>query len=116
MVLYKNATIQVPTVTTTIDDCGDTVREADYTTPLESFRADVQPANLTEAQLQQYGITEGGASARKCFCEIGDGSFLKPLSRVKVIDDLLGEYECYAHPVNVWRNHREFILTAIENE
>lgn len=108
MVLYANKTVIVPTKTTTKNSDGVVICGYDYLTNPVTFRADVQPLALTEAQVQIYGIDVKRAKNKKIFYE---ENCLSIGNRCKIDDD---EYLC--KEVNEWRNHFEAMLIYCENE
>jgi hypothetical protein len=58
MVHYPNARIDIAVLTETTNDEGTRIKEYDFTTPIDSFEADVQPNILTKEQIDLYGINE----------------------------------------------------------
>lgn len=114
MVHYPNATLSVAKLTNTVNAEGTRIQEYDYTHPLESFRADVQPNTLTKEQIDLYGINEKTAETKKCF--FTSASYMTSGNRVKVdYDDGVTEYYNIC-PVNKWRVHCEALLVPVENE
>ena len=61
MVHFPNATIYIATLTQEVNEEGTCINEYDYKNPLDTFRADVQPNNLTREQIDLYGIKIGRA-------------------------------------------------------
>ena len=47
MVHYPNARIDIAVLSVTTNDEGTRIKEYDFTTPIDSFEADVQPHTLT---------------------------------------------------------------------
>lgn len=115
MVLYKNALLKVATLTTTKNAEGTKIKTYDFTNPLSSFRADVQPNTLTKEQIDLYGINTKNAKTKKIFFD-GFNQFMQAGNRVQVNYDN-GAVEVYnICPVNEWRNHSEVLLVPVENE
>lgn len=115
MVLYKNALLKVATLTTTKNAEGTKIKTYDFTNPLSSFRADVQPNTLTKEQIDLFGINTKTAKTKKVFYE-GYNAYMKAGNRVQVNYDN-GAVEVYnICPVNEWRNHSEVLLVPVENE
>lgn len=115
MVLYKNALLKVATLSTNKNSEGTKIKTYDFTHPLSSFRADVQPNTLTKEQIALYGINEKTAHTKKCFFD-GFNSTMTTGNRVQVTYDN-GAVEVYnICPVNEWRNHSEVLLIPVENE
>jgi len=74
---------------------------------LKTIRADVQPARLTAAQAEAWGIIDLDAQAKKMFTD-RDTSILMLMRAV--VD---GEtYEMRG--VNHWPNHSEFIMMPVQ--
>lgn len=114
MVMYINATIQVAQKTKTKNAEGTLITKYDFDNPLESFRADVQPNTLTEAQMTLYGIDSKRANVKKCF--FTKANYMTVGNRAKVLDDN-GTVRIYdIQPVNEWRTHSEALLIPVENE
>lgn len=116
MLFFSNSTIKVSELTTVTNSEGTRIKKYDFENPVESFRADVQPNTLTQAQIQLYGIDSKTALTKKCFTNFSDGEKMVAGNRVKVeFDD--GKSEYYnVQPVNIWRFHKEFLLIPVENE
>lgn len=114
MVHYPNATISVATLSTVTNDEGTPIKEYGYETPLETFRADVQPNTLTKEQIELYGINTKNAHTKKVFFDIA--SYMVAGNRAKVVyDDGTTEYYDIC-PMNKWRVHCEALLIPVENE
>ena len=67
MVHYPNARIDIAVLSVTTNDEGTRIKEYDFTTPIDSFMADVQPNSLTKEQIELYGINEKTAHTKKAF-------------------------------------------------
>lgn len=114
MVHFPNATIEIASLTITTNSEGTRIKAYDFTTPLESFRADVQPNTLTQAQIDLYGINDKTAETKKCFYT--SASYMVSGNRAKVnYDDGTVEYYNIC-PQNKWRVHSEALLVPVENE
>jgi len=114
MVHYPNARIDIAVLSVTTNDEGTRIKEYDFTTPLDSFMADVQPATLTQEQIELYGIDEKKAHTKKAFYT--RSSFMLAGNRAKVTyDDGTVEYYNIC-PQNEWRVHCEALLIPVENE
>lgn len=114
MVHYPNATISVATLSTVVNDEGTPIKEYIYTTPLETFRADVQPHTLTKEQIELYGINTKNAHTKKVFFDTA--SYMVAGNRAMVVyDDGTTEYYDIC-PMNKWRIHCEALLIPVENE
>lgn len=114
MVHFPNATIYIATLTQEVNEEGTCISEYDYTNPLDSFRADVQPNNLTREQIDLYGINEKTSKTKKVFYT--KSVFMLSGNRAKVVYDD-GTIEFYnICPVNEWRVHCEALLIPVENE
>lgn len=117
MLLFANAMIYVASLTVTKNAEGTKIKKFDFENPLESFPSDVQPNVLTRAQIELYGIDAKTANTKKCFCDIGNGNYMTPGNRVKVIYNRGGKAEFYnVQPTNDWNFHKEFLLIPVENE
>lgn len=114
MVHYPNATIDIAELTVTKNSEGVKVKEYDFESPLDSFRADVQPNTLTQEQITVYGINTRTAKTKKIFYTKSDYMVAGNRARV-TFDD--GKIELYnICPVNEWRVHCEALLIPVENE
>lgn len=114
MVFFPNATVYVAKLTDSVNAEGTRIKTYDYTSPLESFRADVQPNALTKEQIELYGINEKTAETKKCFYD--NASYMKSGNRVKVVYDDGSEEYYNICPENKWRVHSESLLVPVENE
>jgi len=116
MMFFPNAVLYVSDLKTIKNEEGTKIKTYDFDNPLESFKADVQPNTLTQAQIELYGLNTKTANTKKCFTDLENGNYMIVGNRVKVeYDD--GTVEYYnVQPVNSWRFHKEFILIPVENE
>ena len=115
MVLYQNALLKVASLQITKNEEGTKIKTYDFTSPLTSFRADVQPNTLTKEQIDLYGINTKNAKTKKVFFG-GFNQYMIAGNRVQVNYDN-GAVEVYnICPVNEWRNHSEVLLVPVENE
>lgn len=115
MILFPNATVYIADETTTKNSEGTKIKTYDFTNPKESFRADVQPNTLSQAQIQLYGIDEKTAETKKCFFDY-KSVYAITGNRMKVVEDDGTEKIYNIHPVNKWRFHNEVLLVPVENE
>ena len=116
MLFFPNATVYISDLKTIKNSEGTKIKTYDFENPLESFRCDVQPNILTQAQIELYGIDAKKANTKKCFINLEDGNNMVSDNRAKVVYDN-GMVEYYnIQPVNVWRFHKEFLLIPVENE
>lgn len=114
MVHYPNATVDVATLTVTTNAEGTRIKTYDFSEPLDSFPADIQPNTLTQAQIDLYGINVKTAKTKKCF--FTSSSYMVAGNRARVTYDN-GSVEYYnICPVNEWRVHSEALLIPVENE
>lgn len=114
MVFYPNATVEIAGLSVAKNTEGTKIKTYDFSTPLESFRADVQPNTLTQSQIDLYGINEKTAETKKCF--FTSASYMVSGNRAKVtFDDGTIEYYNIC-PMNKWRVHGEALLIPVENE
>ena len=114
MVHFPNARIDVAVLSVTTNDEGTPIKTYDFTTPIDSFEADVQPNVLTKEQVELYGINEKTAETKKAFYT--RSAFMLAGNRVKVTYTD-GRVEFYnVCPQNVWRVHSEALLIPFENE
>jgi hypothetical protein len=116
MLLFPNATVYVAEVTTAKNSEGTKIKTYDFENPLESFRCDVQPNVLTQAQIELYGLNSKTANTKKCFINLENGNYMVPGNRAKLVydDNTVEIYDI--QPVNIWRFHKEFLLIPVENE
>ena len=114
MVHFPNARIDVAVLSTTTNAEGTPIKTYDFTTPIDSFNADVQPNVLTKEQVELYGINQKTAETKKAFYT--KSAFMLAGNRVKVTYND-GRVEYYnVCPQNVWRVHSEALLIPVENE
>lgn len=114
MLFFPNATIYISELTTTKNAEGTKIKKYDFDNPLEVIRADVQPNNLTQLQIDLYGINSKTADTKKCFYESAE--YMKLGNRAKVVEDDGSEKIYNIQPVNKWRFHSEVLLIPVENE
>lgn len=114
MVLFPNATLYVAQQTTIKNSEGTKIKTFDFSNPLETFRADVQPNTLTQYQIELYGINSKTADTKKCFFDF-NSQYMIPGNRVKVVEDDNSEKIYNIQPVNKWRLHSEVLLISVEN-
>ena len=114
MVHYPNAKIDIAVLTVTFNDEGTRIKSYDFTNPIDSITADVQPHTLTREEIQLFGIDEKNAKTKKVFYT--RSSFMLAGNRAKVTyDDGTVEYYNIC-PQNEWRVHSEALLVPVENE
>ena len=114
MVHFPNCRIDVAVLSVTTNDEGTPIKTYDFTTPIDSFEADVQPNVLTKEQIDLYGINGKTAETKKAFYT--RSAFMLAGNRVKVTYTD-GRVEYYnVCPQNVWRVHSEALLIPVENE
>lgn len=114
MVHFPNCRIDVAVLSVTTNEEGTPIKTYDFTTPIDSFEADVQPNVLTKEQIDLYGINEKTAETKKAFYT--KSAFMIAGNRVKVTYNN-GAVEYYnICPQNVWRVHSEALLIPVENE
>lgn len=84
--------------------------------PVETFRADVQPANLSQAQLEQWGLSNRQSDLKKMFYYTS--AYVKLNNRVHVVSDIpndgTGYYEIRG--TNHWPIHGECLLVPVQGE
>ena len=114
MVHYPNARIDIAVLSVTTSDEGTRIKAYDFTTPIDSFSADVQPHVLTREEIQLFGIDEKTANTKKAFYT--RSSFMLAGNRAKVTyaDGTIEYYNIC--PQNEWRVHSEALLVPVENE
>jgi hypothetical protein len=84
--------------------------------PIESFRADVQPYRLTEANLEQWGLSNKDADAKKMFYDEISVN-IKINNRVSVVSDFDNSLIYYdIKGTNPWPTHMEAILIPVQGE
>lgn len=114
MVHYPNATIEIAEQTVTKNSQGTKIKKFDFTEPVDSFRADVQPNTLTKEQIELYGISTRNAETKKIFYTKSDYMTTRNRARVTYDTGEIGLYNIC--PVNKWRVHCEALLIPVENE
>lgn len=115
MVLFPNATIYTAEQTTVKNSEGTKIKTYDFSNPLETFRADVQPNTLSQYQIELYGINSKNADTKKCFFDF-NSQYMISGNRAKVVEDDGTEKIYSIQPVNKWRLHSEVLLIPVENE
>ena len=114
MVHYPNAKIDIAALSVTKNSEGTRIKEYDFTTPIDSFEADVQPNVLTREQIDLYGINEKTAHTKKAFYTRSSFMIAGNRARVTYNDGRVEYYNIC--PQNVWRVHSEALLVPVENE
>ena len=114
MVHYPNARIDIAVLSVTTNAEGSRIKEYDFTTPIDSFEADVQPHVLTKEQIDLYGIDEKTAKTKKAFYTKSSFMLAGNRARVTYIDGRVEYYNIC--PQNEWRVHSEALLVPVENE
>lgn len=114
MVFFPNATCLVAEQTTIKNSEGTKIKTFDFSNPLETFRADIQPNNLSQYQIELYGINSKNADTKKCIFDF-DSKHMIPGNRVKVVEDSGAEKIYSIQPINKWRFHSEVLLIPVEN-
>lgn len=118
--MLDNATVSRYVPVLSKNDEGTTIRTWGYKVtpvvdPIEVFRADVQPANLTQSQLEQWGISNAVADMKKMFYDYSNSGALN--TRVKVVSDDDGTTKYYdVKGVNPWPSHGEELLVPVQGE
>ena len=114
MVHFPNARIDIAVLSVTSNEEGTPIKTFDFTTPIDSFEADVQPNVLTKEQIELYGINDKTAKTKKVFYT--KSNFMLTGNRAKVTyNDGTVEYYNIC-PQNEWRVHSEALLIPVENE
>jgi|WetSurMetagenome_2_1015567.scaffolds.fasta_scaffold485829_1 hypothetical protein len=112
--MYKNARIKIYQRTISSNLEGTPI-EAWGALPVDDFRADVQPKNLTQAEKEIYGIDEHTANTMVLFAR--NRASLLPKSRALVtMDGGGGEKKYVVQPINYWPNHAEVLLIPVVGE
>lgn len=114
MVRYHNARISVAVQSVTKRKDGVKVKAYDFDNPIFSGLADIQPNTLTTAQIELFGISAKNALTKKCFVNKPFPPF--PIDARCKVEDSEGVKVYSIAPVNIWRDHAEFLLIPIENE
>lgn len=114
MVHFPNATVEVAELKVTTNTEGTRIKEYDFSEPLDSFQADVQPNTLTKEQIDLYGINTKNANTKKVF--FTSSSYMTVGNRAKVTyNDGTVEYYSIC-PMAKWNRHCEALLIPVENE
>jgi hypothetical protein len=84
--------------------------------PIEEFRADVQPARLSEADLQAYGLSNKDSDVKKMYFYQSPNSVLN--NRAFILSDFPGESGIYyeIRGSNHWPIHGEALLVPVQGE
>jgi hypothetical protein len=117
--MMDNATVSVYVPILSINAEGTEIRAWGYkqtpvVDPAETFRADVQPSSLTQAQLEQWGISDAAANMKKLFADLS--LYLALNTRVKVTTDEDGTAYYDVKVVNPWPSHVEALLVPVQGE
>lgn len=115
MIFFPNATVEIAIQTVSKNAEGTKIKKFDFSEPIASFRADVQPNTLTEYQIELYGINTKNANTKKMFFDESHESVTVG-TRAKVTEDdgTIGIYR--VQPLNKWRGHCEALLIPVEGE
>lgn len=114
MVHYPNAKIDIAVISVTTNDEGTKIKSYDFTSPIESISADVQPHTLTKEEIQLFGIDEKTAKTKKAFYTRSSFMLSGNRARVTYNDGTIEYYNIC--PQNEWRVHSEALLVPVENE
>lgn len=114
MVHFPNARIDIAVYSEATNSEGTVIAGYDFTTPLDSFEADVQPNTLTREQIDLYGINEKTAKTKKVFYTKSNFMLVGNRAKVTYKDGTVEYYNIC--PVNEWRVHCEALLIPVENE
>lgn len=114
MVLYDNAKIEIAIPTTVKNAEGTKIKTYDFTNPIETIRADVQPNTLTQYQVEMYGINEKNANTKKVFYEKANYIISGNRAKVTMDNGKVGYFSIM--PLNEWNDHCECLLVPVENE
>ena len=113
MVRFINATVVIYQPVHTLNDEGDYINDF---TEVETILGDVQPVNLTEAEMSLYGINTVRGNIRKFFYN-GLHPNVKAGNRAEVESTLSGKTEMFEiMPIQAWTKHGVCLLVPCENE
>jgi hypothetical protein len=120
--MIENATIKIYVPVITKNSEGTVTKTWGYKTtpeplaPIETLRADVQPARLSEADIQAYGLTNRSSDAKKIFFAVAP--YVNINNRIFVASDFPGEIGCYyeVKGSNHWAIHGEAIVVPVIGE
>jgi hypothetical protein len=112
--MYKNASLKIYT-RTVLSNVEGTRMETWGTAPIDEFRADVQPKNLSEADRELYGVSDMNANVKIVFCKNRPSLVTKNRALVTT-DGGGGEVKYTVQPLNCWPNHAEFLLIPVVGE
>ena len=118
--MIENATVSIYSPVITQNDEGTDISTWGYKqvpalSPVESFRADVQPHTLTIVEQNFFGITDQVSNTKIMFCAYS-GNVDVP-NRAKVVSDFDGKEKYYSvRAGNIWPGHMEALLVPVVGE
>lgn len=120
--MYKNATVEIYIPVISKNSEGTTVKTWGYKTfpiplaPVETIVCDVQPANLSQSQIELFGITTRGADAKKMFFQNSSNIAINNRVRVTSFFPSEGVFIYEIKGTNHWPRHAEAILVPVIGE
>ena len=119
--MIENATVSIYVPTLAPNDEGTTVKTWGYKKTIpdaasEVIRADVQPAKLSLAEVETYGLSNRNADIKKMF--FGTSIYANINNRAYVVSDFPGEPAIYYEikGSNHWPIHGEALLVPVIGE
>jgi hypothetical protein len=117
--MYKNALVKIYVPIMAKNSEGTLVKTWGYKTgadPIETQVCDVQPARLTESQVQLYGISDREANTKKCFFVNSPNFTIN--NRAFIHSFFKGQKDGYfeIRGDNPWGNHGECLFVPIIGE
>jgi hypothetical protein len=119
-VMRKNATVSIYVPIVGKNSEGSTAKAWGYkqspvVAPIETFRADVQPYRLKEAELELWGLSNRISDTKRMFAPNSPNIFMG--NRAAVISDFDGVTRYYdIMGSNQWGHHAEPVLVPVQGE
>jgi hypothetical protein len=118
--MFENALVEVYVPTIAPNSEGTPTKSWGYkqatpVDPSEIFRADVQPAGLTRAEIELWGLSDKESNAKRMFYRFA--TKVEKNNRARVTSDIDGSVLVYEiKGVNKWPIHGEAVLVPVQGE
>lgn len=120
--MLENATVSIYAPTIAANSEGDRIKTWGYKktptpdAPAETFRADVQPKQLSDSEREMFGISDRNANTKILF--FSQSQYVALNNRAYVVSDFPGEPADYFEikVPNRWPGHGECLLIPVQGE
>lgn len=118
--MRKNATVAIYAPVFTTNSEGSRIKNWGYkqnpvVAPVETFRADIQPHNLSEAEIELWDLCDRKANTKLMLCPRSVNVAIN--NRAAVTDDADGQtiyYDIFS--ANAWSHYTEALLVPVQGE